>query len=190
MGLFKGMRDLKDLHDMSKEYERPSMSEGLAMARDTLASVQRDQRLLAEGVAGTARILGVRDTGGSLNHHPIAALDLEVTVPGHETFRATLTQPVPRMQAPMLAPGAVVAVRVDPQDTAQVAIDWQGQAAQGMAAAQGAMAGQAMAAAAAGGATAAQDPVARLERLAALHEKGLLTDAELQAQKAKILGEL
>jgi membrane protease subunit (stomatin/prohibitin family) len=59
-----------------------------------------------------------------------------------------------------------------------------------MAAAQGAMAGQAMAAAAAGGATAAQDPVARLERLAALHEKGLLTDAELQAQKAKILGEL
>ena len=30
MGLFKGMKDLKDINDMSKQYKRPSMLEGLA----------------------------------------------------------------------------------------------------------------------------------------------------------------
>jgi hypothetical protein len=32
------------------------------------------------------------------------------------------------------------------------------------------------------------DPVAQLERLAALKQQGILTDAEFEAQKAKILG--
>jgi Short C-terminal domain len=35
-----------------------------------------------------------------------------------------------------------------------------------------------------------EDPVAKLEKLSALHKQGVLTDAEFQAAKAKILGEL
>jgi hypothetical protein len=35
---------------------------------------------------------------------------------------------------------------------------------------------------------ASDDPVAQLERLAALKQQGILTDAEFEAQKAKILG--
>ena len=35
--------------------------------------------------------------------------------------------------------------------------------------------------------TAQADPISQLERLAALHEKGVLTDEEFQAEKAKIL---
>lgn len=38
-------------------------------------------------------------------------------------------------------------------------------------------------------AQAQQDPIERLERLAALKERGLLTDAEFEQQKRKILGE-
>jgi hypothetical protein len=37
-------------------------------------------------------------------------------------------------------------------------------------------------------AAAAQDPVAQLEKLADLKDRGILTDAEFAAQKAKILG--
>ena len=37
-------------------------------------------------------------------------------------------------------------------------------------------------------AAAGEDPVAQLERLAALKQQGILTDAEFEAQKAKILG--
>jgi len=35
---------------------------------------------------------------------------------------------------------------------------------------------------------AAPDPIAQLKDLAALHEQGVLTDAEFAAQKAKVLG--
>lgn len=87
------------------------------------------------------------------------------------------------MQAPLLAPGAVLAVKVDPADRTIVVLDWQGQAGQAMA-----LAGQATQAAT--GAGAAQDPVARLERLQSLKDRGLLSDAEFQAQKDRILGEL
>jgi hypothetical protein len=41
----------------------------------------------------------------------------------------------------------------------------------------------------AGGAEVTSDPVERLEKLADLHERGALTDAEFAAEKAKILGE-
>jgi hypothetical protein len=34
----------------------------------------------------------------------------------------------------------------------------------------------------------AADPIAQLKELAALHDQGILTDAEFDAQKAKILG--
>ena len=35
-----------------------------------------------------------------------------------------------------------------------------------------------------------EDPVAKLEKLSALHKQGVLTDEEFQAAKAKVLGEL
>ena len=37
--------------------------------------------------------------------------------------------------------------------------------------------------------TGQQDPVSQLERLAALHQSGALTDAEFEQQKRRILGE-
>ncbi len=52
MGLFKGMKDLKDINDMSKQYKRPSMLEGLAQAKDAMAGIQETQRVTATGVPG------------------------------------------------------------------------------------------------------------------------------------------
>jgi TPP-dependent pyruvate/acetoin dehydrogenase alpha subunit len=40
-----------------------------------------------------------------------------------------------------------------------------------------------------GAAQAQQDPIDRLERLAALKDRGLLTDEEFEQQKRKILGD-
>lgn len=182
MGLFKGMKDLKDITDMSKQYQRPSMLEGLAQAKEALAGVQETQRVTATGVAGTARVLGVRDTGATLNDHPVCEVQLEVTVPGQAPYAATITQAIPRMQAPMLQAGTSLAVKVDPADRDSVVLDWQAQGEHAMA-----LSGQAMQNA---GVTTAQDPVARLERLQALKDKGLLSEAEFDAQKQRILGDL
>lgn len=185
MGLFKGMKDLKDINDMSKQYKRPSMLEGLAQAKDALAGVQEQQRVTATGVAGSARVLAVTDTGATLNDHPVCEVQLEVTVPGQGPYATTIRQAIPRMQAPMLQPGTTLPVKVDPADRDSVIMDWQAQGDQAMA-----LAGQTMQGAGAAGATGGQDPVARLERLQALKDKGLLSEAEFAAQKQRILGDI
>jgi hypothetical protein len=182
MGLFKGMKDLKDINDMAGQYKRPSMSEGLAQAKEALQGVQQMQQLDATGIAGTAKVLSVADTGASVNDNPVCELRLAVTVPGHEAYETTLRQTIPRLQAPMLQPGTSLPVKVDPQDRDAVILDWKGQAARSSE-----IAGQALAS---GGATAQQDPVDRLERLQALKDKGMLTDAEFEAQKQRILGSI
>jgi len=182
MGLFKGMKDLKDINDMSKQYKRPSMLEGLAQAKDAMAGIQETQRVTATGVPGTARVLGVTDTGATVNDHPVCEVQLEVSVPGQGPYTTTISQTIPRMQIPMLQPGATLVVKVDPADRDTVVMDWQAQSEQSMA-----LAGQAMQQ---GGATSAQDPVARLERLQALKDKGLLSEAEFEAQKQRILGDI
>ena len=104
-GTVQGLKDLKDINDMSKQYKRPSMLEGLAQAKDALAGIQETQRVTATGVAGTARVLGVSDTGATLNDHPVCEVQLEVTVPGQGPYATTIKQSIPRMQAPMLQPG-------------------------------------------------------------------------------------
>lgn len=184
MGFMKGVRDLKDISDMSRQYERPKLGDALAMSKDALQEIQTMQRLGISGVPGRARLLSVTDTGGTMNEHPICEIQLEVTVPGHAPYTTVVRQPVPRMQAPMLQPGGTIAVKVDPNDPTTVALDWEAQGA-GSAGlvAQMQAAGQASAAAA----QQSQDPVARLERLQALRDKGLLTDSEFDAQRARIL---
>ncbi len=184
MGLMKGIRDLKDISDMSKQYDRPKLGDALAMSKDALQGVQTMQRVGATGVPGSARLLSVTDTGGTMNEHPICEIQLEVTVPGHAPYTTVLRQPVPRMQAPLLQPGGTVAVKVDPNDPTTVVMDWEGQGVRtaGIAAQM-----QAAGLASATAAQPSQDPVARLERLQGLKDKGLLTDSEFDAQKARIL---
>src|SRR5262249_50188257 len=88
------------------------------------------------------------------------------------------------------APAVVGGGSKHPQAKSQQAADAaayqqeQQQAAMEAAAAQAAAAQQAAAPAPA----AADDSIAQLERLAALKQQGILTEAEFEAQKAKILG--
>ncbi len=135
MGLFKGMRDLKDLHDMSKEMPRASIGEGIAQAKDALQGVQDMQRVGATGVPGTARIVRVQDTGAALNDHPLVELELELEVAtaGHAPYTTVVRQAVPRLQVGLLSPGATMPVKIDPADATKVLIDWSALAGRGAA---------------------------------------------------------
>jgi hypothetical protein len=114
-------------------------------------------------------------------------IDMEVHVSGREAYRVNNQYMVPASAT--LGPGIALPIKVDPNDKAKIAIDWDSagtapqrgevRPATGAAPATGAM-GQAPAAPA--------DPVAELERLAKLRDSGALTDAEFEQQKAKILG--
>ncbi len=187
MGLFKAAKDLSSLHQMSKQFERPGIGESLSMANQLVTQVTTEQHILQTGTPGMARVLSIADTGATINEHPVCELQLEVTIPGQGPYTTVVRQMVPRLQVAQLQPGSTFAVKADPQDPAQVAMDWQGTGAAMMQQA-APLAAQADAAVAA--AQTAQDPVARLERLQGLRERGLLSEAEFEAQKQRILGEL
>src|SRR5205085_1568054 len=108
------------------------------------------QRLRRTGVAGTAQVLGARQTGMSLNDQPQVVRDLRITAPGHGTYAGSLdeqSRPVYSVQlhiqiegrAPMagpavfavplervavMHPGGVIPIKADPYDPMKFAADW------------------------------------------------------------------
>jgi len=110
------------------------------------------QQILQTGIAGTATITGLTQTGVYMNENPQIAMNLLVQLPGEVPYAANVKQVVPLMLLGRLSSGAPLSVRVDQMDRSKVEIDWSNtgfsatpQAASAMAAAQ-----QMMAAGAAG----------------------------------------
>jgi len=85
---------------------------------------QTDQ-ILQTGVAGTATVTGVSQTGMYLNEQPQLRLNLLVSLPGQVPYAATHTSFVPLMLMGRVTSGAPLAVRVDPADLNKIVVDWQ-----------------------------------------------------------------
>ncbi|MBX3502206.1 MAG: hypothetical protein KF889_22430 [Alphaproteobacteria bacterium] len=89
-----------------------------------------DQALLRNGVAGTATVLSVRDTGTTINRvHAVVELGLLVTIAGRTPFNVKTETMIARMNWGRVRPGMQLAVRVDPANNSRIAIDWSGGAA-------------------------------------------------------------
>lgn len=84
------------------------------------AEQHRAQRLMAEGLVGQATITDVREIEGSSNRNPVVEFDLRVLLEGREPYPVTHRQVVSRLVVGNFAPGAVVPVRVDPGNVAEV----------------------------------------------------------------------
>lgn len=79
---------------------------------------------LVGGIAGTATLYGHRATGAMAGFEPISELDLEVALPGHDVYRVTASVRIPHQHLVRVTVGRQLRVRVDPQDAARLAIDW------------------------------------------------------------------
>lgn len=144
MGIFKDVRKLnKQAKELAKEQGIDTSLRGmmkqapgmLEQASQQLQQVQtgqaKGQRLRAEGVPATAKLLAVRDAGITLGggavgglDNPVADLDIEVIVDGREPYRVTIRQMVPRLAVARLIPGSELPVRVDAADPSAVLVDW------------------------------------------------------------------
>jgi hypothetical protein len=90
----------------------------------------RNERIEREGIPGTARILSLSQTGMYLNEQPQIAMELEVTVPGHPTFRTTHRSFVPLILLGQLTAGGELPIKADPAKPTRVIVDWQQRAAE------------------------------------------------------------
>lgn len=126
MGFLKDMRGLqKAAHDMTPPEHRGirggfrALKDTAAMGNEMLGDMQRQaetaQRLMATGRQGTAVVTAIRDTGVTVNDNPQVELDLDVTVEGMPVYPVTHRQVISRLAVAGFQPGAVVPVRVDPQ---------------------------------------------------------------------------
>jgi hypothetical protein len=206
MGLFKSMKDLSSLTKEAKQLQRQQQQEAgykpgfggqmhqmgdmLSQANEQLADLTDDQgersKILAEGIGGTATIVGMGTPARGAQWFNLD-LDLEVSVPGRQAYRVANAFMVPASAS--LGAGVTLPVKVDQNDPAKIAIDWDS-APQGPAPGEvrpvpgsGGFAPAPASSAGGGG-----DDLADLERLAKLRDSGALTDAEFEQQKAKILG--
>ncbi len=86
-------------------------------------AVGPNKKVLKEGVDGEATILEVGQTGMMVNNQPQAALKLEVRVPGWETYQTVIKMVIPIVNIPQFQPGAVMPVKVDPNNKAKVVLN-------------------------------------------------------------------
>jgi hypothetical protein len=78
----------------------------------------------AGGATGTMTITGIRELGVEMNGGRLVQMDMDVTPHGSRPYH--LAQPVLVMpdHADRVKPGARLAVRIDPQNPAQLTVDW------------------------------------------------------------------
>lgn len=88
------------------------------------ANARRDARLGRVGLRGRATIEAVSNTNVTVNDNPMVKLELAVQVSGRSPYRLSKRATVPRLAAGLLAPGATVPVRVDPEDPDEMRIEW------------------------------------------------------------------
>ncbi len=205
MGLFKSMKDLSSLTKEAKQLQRQQQQEAgynpgfggqmqqmgdmLSQANEQLADLtdssgERGQ-LLANGIPGQGVIVahGTPERGAQWFNLDI---DLEVHVSGRQPYRVNNQYMVPA--GATLGPGMSLPIKVDPNDPAKIAIDWESAQSAPQRGEVRPVGGSGFAPAPAPAPSGAGDHVAELERLAKLRDSGALTDAEFEQQKAKILG--
>ena len=205
MGLFKSMKDLSNLTKDAKKLQnqkqaeagyKPGMAGQFQQMGDMIGQASEQVKeiatgegenaaLLAEGIAGQGVIVahGTPERGAQWFNLDI---DMEVHVSGRQPYRVNNQYMVPA--GATLGPGVSLPIKVDPNDPAKIAIDWD---SAGSAPTRGQVrpvgnsgfTAPQPAPSASGG-----DSVDDLERLAKLHKSGALTDAEFAQEKAKILG--
>lgn len=81
-------------------------------------------RITATGLAGTATVTGLTQTGMSLNDQPQVDMELLVSVPGRAPYQAHRKEFVPLILLGRLSSGLPLPVKVDPTDPGRVIIDW------------------------------------------------------------------
>ncbi len=96
----------------------------LVAVRLRKSSAATDQ-ILTNGIAGTAQITGLTQTGMQLNEQPQVSMNLLISLPDRPPYAATRKEFVPLILLGRLTSGQPLAVRVDPADPQKVVIDWQ-----------------------------------------------------------------
>jgi hypothetical protein len=91
-------------------------------SRSSNAAHEALRRVWADGTPATATVVSATKNG-SVKHHPRVLLHLELTEPGRPARKAQVTQVISQVVVGELEPGDEIAVKVDPEDPANIVVD-------------------------------------------------------------------
>ena len=201
MGLFKGIRDMKDAVAGAKELgDHHGGMPSIGGAFQDIKALSGDDRGEGEILAsGTPAKAVVKSFGMPSTTEKFAmTIDLEIHAGGSEPYVVTYTYPTARQKAPM-TPGMEIPVKVDPADPSRVAVQWDalkgsiaasgGDMAAVMGGLQNTYAGTADAAMRQAQAK-VDGPAEKLEKLAKLRDAGVITAEDFEAKKAELLEQM
>ncbi len=140
MGMFKDLKKLSDQgKEMGKKSGRPTsmmgmikdtpnmISQATAAVDDAMAlqdNMQAEQALLQTGTQAAGTIKSFQDTGALVNFNPQVNIELEVEADGQAPYTVQTSTAVPQTMLAQLQPGNRLALRVDPSNPQNIAIDW------------------------------------------------------------------
>lgn len=75
------------------------------------------------GFSALARVLEIWETGVRVNDNPVVGFRLEVMLDDGSAYEAVTKIVVSILHIPQVQPGAVLPVKVDPEDPSRVALD-------------------------------------------------------------------
>lgn len=118
MGWFERARKSSAAQRVTRADERQATA-----AFDELAALgaERD-RLMRDGLAGVATIVGIDENVATTTVGAWHELSLDVQVPGRDPYRASRRVALELSTASHIAVGAQVSVRVDPDDRSKVLV--------------------------------------------------------------------
>jgi hypothetical protein len=199
------MKDLSSLTKQAKQLQRQQQAEAgykpgfggqmqqmgdmIGQANEQLAELTDSSGeragILADGLPGHGVIVahGTPERGAQWFNLDI---DMEVHVNGRQPYRVNNQYLVPA--GATIGQGVSLPIKVDPNDPAKIAIDWESAQSPPARGDVRPVGGSGFAPAPAPSSGGGGDHLAELERLAKLRDSGALTDAEFEQQKAKILG--
>jgi hypothetical protein len=76
-----------------------------------------------EGFPASAQVLEIWDTGVRLNDNPVVGFRLLVTLDDGSSYEATTKNVISIVHIPQVQPGAILPVKVDPENHELVALD-------------------------------------------------------------------
>jgi hypothetical protein len=129
--------ELKELKRRADAQPRVSMLEGVRMANQAAAQADMWQAqaagnpmmdmtaatgMYSAGIAGTATVTALADSGMQINGAPVMDIDLQVVVPGREPYPVRHRQLVAFAALANFQPGKSFPVRVDQGDPTKLVI--------------------------------------------------------------------
>ena len=103
-------------------FKRRDERQALAAFDELSALGAERDRLMRDGISGTATIVGIEQNIATSTVGAWHELSLDVELPGRDRYRATRRIALELSTAPHIAVGSQVPVRVDPRDRATVLV--------------------------------------------------------------------